>query len=252
MFLYIGLIFFGFALLIKGADFLVDGASEIAKKFHIPEIVIGMTIVSIGTSMPELVVSVTSAVEGHSGIAIGNIIGSNIVNLFIILGICSVIRPLLFKKQTKFIEIPITTFATIFLFYVCNNGNGNIITKEEGIILLLFCAMFIIYNITMAKRGEKFEKTDMEVSLIIDNNKISIVKSVLYIVLGIVGLKIGGDLVVNNSIISATLLGVSEKLISLTVVAISTSLPELITSINATLKNETDMAVRKCARFSNF
>ena len=115
------LIILGFVLLVKGADFLVDGASNIAKRFHIPEIVIGLTIVSIGTSMPELVVSVTSALEGHSDISVGNIIGSNIANMFLILGTCSVIKPLEFKRQTRLIENPITILVTILLFFLCNN-----------------------------------------------------------------------------------------------------------------------------------
>ena len=157
MILNIILIIIGFVLLIKGADFLVDGASEIAKKFHIPEIVIGLTIVAIGTSMPELVVSVTSALEGHSDLAIGNVVGSNIANMFLILGACSIIKPLVFKKETRLFEIPYTIFTTILLFFLCINGTNkqiNIITKEEGIILLAFCFLFIIYNLVMAKKGD--------------------------------------------------------------------------------------------------
>ena len=161
MLLNIILIIIGFVLLIKGADFLVDGASEIAKKFHIPEIVIGLTIVAIGTSMPELVVSVTSALEGHSDLAIGNVVGSNIANMFLILGVCAVIKPLIFKKETRLFEIPFTVFTTILLFFLCINGSNeqiNTITREEGIILLVFCLLFIIYNLIMAKRGEEFDK----------------------------------------------------------------------------------------------
>lgn len=247
MLLNIIMIIIGFVLLIKGADFLVDGASEIAKRFHIPEIVIGLTIVAIGTSMPELVVSVTSALEGHSDLAIGNVVGSNIANMFLILGVCSIIRPLVFKKETRLFEIPFTILATILLFFLCINGTGeqiNTITREEGIILLVFCVLFIIYNLVMAKKGEEFDKEDRILELRTEETKqVPLWESLFGIIIGIVGLKIGGDLVVNNSVEIAKILGISEKLISLTIVAFSTSLPELITSIAATRKGETDMAI---------
>ena len=247
MLLNIIIIIIGFVLLIKGADFLVDGASEIAKRFHIPEIVIGLTIVAIGTSMPELVVSVTSALEGHSDLAIGNVVGSNIANMFLILGVCSIIKPLIFKKETRIFEIPFTIFATILLFFLCINGSGeqiNIITREEGIILLVFCVLFIIYNLIMAKKGEEFDKEDRILEIRTEENKqVPLWESLFGIVIGIVGLKLGGDLVVNNAVEIAKILGISEKLISLTIVAFSTSLPELITSIAATKKGETDMAI---------
>ena len=247
MLLNIIIIIIGFVLLIKGADFLVDGASEIAKRFHIPEIVIGLTIVAIGTSMPELVVSVTSALEGHSDLAIGNVVGSNIANMFLILGVCSIIKPLIFKKETRIFEIPFTIFATILLFFLCINGSGeqiNIITREEGIILLVFCVLFIIYNLIMAKKGEEFDKENRILEIRTEENeKVPLWESLFGIIIGIVGLKLGGDLVVNNSVEIAQILGISEKLISLTIVAFSTSLPELITSIAATKKGETDMAI---------
>lgn len=247
MLLNIIFIIIGFVLLIKGADFLVDGASEIAKKFHIPEIVIGLTIVAIGTSMPELVVSVTSALEGHSDLAIGNVIGSNIANMFLILGVCSIIKPLIFKKETRLFEIPFTIFSTIMLFFLCINGSGkqiNTITREEGIILLAFCILFIIYNLIMAKKGEEFDQEENILELRTEENKKTpLWESLFGIIVGIIGLKLGGDLVVENSVEIAKILGISEKLISLTIVAFSTSLPELITSIAATRKGETDMAI---------
>lgn len=239
-------IIIGFILLVKGADYLVEGASNIAKRFHIPEIVIGLTIVAIGTSMPELVVSVTSALEGHSDIAVGNIVGSNIANMFLILGMCSIIKPLEFKKQTRLIENPITLFVTILLFFLCNNGNtenAHIITKTEGIILLALCVLYIIYNIIMAKKGENFDLDEMGEQLSIEENPIHILKAIINVIIGIIGLKLGGDLVVNSCVAIASNFGVSEELISLTIVAFSTSLPELITSITATCKGETDMAI---------
>lgn len=236
------LIILGFVLLIKGADFLVDGASNIAKKFHIPEIVIGLTIVAIGTSMPELVVSVTSAIEGHSDIAIGNVIGSNIANMFLILGICSIIKPLAFKRETRLIENPITLILTIILFVLCNNGNyenAHLITKGEGIFLLVLCILYICYNIVMAKVGNQFDAEPITEA----EEQPKILKAIIDVIIGIIGLKFGGDLVVNSCVAIAERFGVSEELISLTIVAFSTSLPELITSITATRKGETDMAI---------
>ena len=247
MFLNIILIIIGFVLLIKGADFLVDGASEIAKKFHIPEIVIGLTIVAIGTSMPELVVSVTSALEGHSDLAIGNVVGSNIANMFLILGACSIIKPLIFKKETRIFEIPFTVFTTVLLFFLCINGTNeqmNVVTREEGLILIVFCVLFVIYNLIMAKKGEEFDKeTELVEIKVNDKKEVPVWESIFGIIVGIVGLKLGGDLVVDNAVEIAKILGISEKLISLTIVAFSTSLPELITSIAATRKGETDMAI---------
>lgn len=232
------LIIVGFVLLIKGADFLVDGASSTAKKFNIPQIVIGLTIVAIGTSMPELVVSVTSALGGHSDISIGNIVGSNIANLFLILGICSIIKPLIFQKETRVIENPFTLFVTCLILFLANNNNNLVITRGEGITLLVFCAIFIMYNIIMAKKGNEFDGEAFT-----SDETTPIWKSILYIIIGIVGLRIGGELVVNNAEAISKTIGISEKLISLTVVAFSTSLPELITSIVATKKGKVDMAI---------
>ncbi len=224
--------------MVKGADFLVDGSSSIAKKFHIPEIIIGLTIVSIGTSMPELMVSLTSALNGHSDMAIGNIVGSNISNLFFILGACAAVRPLRFKEQTVRLEIPFVIFLTALLYIFGNNGTNNIITKQEGFILVVFCILFILYNIFMAKREgiEEIEEAGA-------SKKNSSFKAIFNIVIGIIALKFGGDFVVDNASAIAAKLGVSEKVISLTIVAFSTSLPELITSINATFKGEIDMAI---------
>lgn len=245
MVLSVLLIIVGFALLIKGADFLVEGASNIAKKFHIPEIVIGLTVVSIGTSMPELVVSLTSALQGHSDIAIGNVVGSNIANLMLILGMCAVIRPLEFKRETRIIEIPITIAATVMLFIMANTshaGIDNMIGRAEGAILLGCCILFIIYNIIMAKKGEAFDAEEgLEEKRVVEI--IPTWKSIFFIVIGIVGLKFGGDLVVEHAVNIATICGISETLISLTIVAISTSLPELVTSVTATKKGEIDMAI---------
>ena len=239
MIIYIIFIFMGFYLLIKGADFLVDGSSNLAKKFHIPTIIIGLTIVAIGTSMPELMVSSTASIEGHSDMSIGNIVGSNIANLFLILGVCSIIKPLKFQKQTELLENFVTIFATLILIFFGNNTKTNIITRLDGIVLLVCAAFFIIYNIYRAKKNSKSIIELQE----IENNNISIFKSFFYIIIGILALKIGGDVVVKYASKIAYILGISEKIISITIVAFATSLPELLTSINATIKGETDMAI---------
>ena len=238
------LIIIGFALLIKGADLLVIGASKIAKKFNIPEIVIGLTVVAIGTSLPELVVSTTSALTGHSDIALGNVVGSNIANLFLILGVCSIIKPLKFKKETVMFENPFVIVITALLFFLCLNNGGVEISRAEGAILLLLCIVFILYIVIMAKRGIVKDEPEEEVQQDSEEpSKIDTYKSLLFIVIGILGLKYGGDFVVDNAVAIAQAIGISEKLISLTIVAISTSLPELITSVTATYKGETDMAI---------
>src|SRR5574344_876250 len=241
------LIIVGFVLLIKGADFLVDGSSNIAKKFHIPEIIIGLTIVSIGTSMPELFVSITSAIDGYPDMAIGNVVGSNICNLLLILGISTVIKSIHFERETRMIEIPICLAVSIVFFIMCNIGLD--ITRIEAIILIVLFALFIAYTIVMAKKGEKFDKEDdqtIEKSKEKENKKAkkgSTVKDIIFVVLGIIGLKIGGDLTVNNAVEVAHYFNLSEKIISLTILAIGTSLPELVTSVSAAIKGKSDIAI---------
>lgn len=239
MVVYIIFIVIGFWLLMKGADFLVDGASDVAQKFRIPTIIIGLTIVAIGTSMPELMVSTTSTLKGHSDMSIGNVVGSNNVNLFFILGICSIIKPLAFKKETEKYDNVIAIFATILLAFLGNNGTPNLINRNEGIILLIGCISFILYNIIMSKKEKNKELIEMQS----ENKKISIPKAVFGITIGIIALKMGGDVVVKYASEIARIMGLSEKLISVTIIAFSTSLPELITSVNATLKGDTDMAI---------
>ena len=238
MIIQVVLILVGFALLIKGADILVDGSSAIAKKLRISEIVIGLTIVSIGTSMPEMFVSTSSALQGSSDISIGNVIGSNICNLLLILGLSSIIHPVKFQKQTKIIENPMMILLSIIFLTMCNMDQD--ISRIEGIILLIIFIAFLIYTVIMGKRSQSEEivKTSLE-----EAKKVSVVKNVVFIILGIVGLKIGGDLVVDNAKLIATALKVSEKIIGLTIVAIGTSLPELVTSVTAAIKGDSDIAI---------
>lgn len=231
------LIILGFTLLIKGADLLVDGASNIAKKLHIKEIIIGLTVVSIGTSMPELFVSITSALENHTDLAIGNVIGSNICNLLLILGISTIINSVKFQKETRLFEIPITLATTVVLMIMCNSG--SIISKTEGIILLILLVCFIIYTVVMAKLGSDEEENIDKDKL----KKISTTKSLISIVIGVIALKFGGDFTVDACVNIAKAVGISEKIISLTIVAIGTSLPELVTSVSAAIKGDSDIAI---------
>lgn len=238
MIIQIGLILIGFIMLIKGADILVDGSSAIAKKLRISEIVIGLTIVSIGTSMPELFVSTASAIQGSSDISIGNVIGSNICNLLLILGLSSIIHPVKFQKETIKIENPMSIILTIIFFVMCNIYQD--ISRLEGIILITLFVGFLIYTIIMAKKSQ--DEVILELALE-ETKKISFTKNILLIILGIAVLKLGGDFVVENAKLVATALNISEKIIGLTIVAIGTSLPELVTSVTAAIKGDSDIAI---------
>lgn len=236
MILNIILIIIGFILLIKGADFLVEGSKNIAKKLKISEMIVGLTIVSIGTSMPELFVSVTSALNGSSDLSLGNVIGSNLCNLLLILGLSAVIRPVIFKKETKMFDIPICIFTTVLFIFLCNIDNN--LSLIDGIILIFFFLCFLVYIIILGKKQSSLVNETKE-----DLKKINVFKNIVFISLGIVGLKFGGDFVVDNSIEIAKILNISEKIIGLTIVAIGTSLPELITSVTASMKGSSDIAI---------
>ncbi|MBO5142667.1 MAG: calcium/sodium antiporter [Clostridia bacterium] len=251
------LIGLGLALLMKGADFLVDGSSKIAKKFKIPEIVIGLTIVAIGTSLPELVISAESAFKGISDISIGNVVGSNIANLFLIISLCAVIEPILIKRETKYIENPIVILCTCILYLIISNDGA--VLQNEGIALIGMSLLYVLYNVVMSRVGNKLEENGEELKkqeITYDkrsqtnkndkkNNKLrgSLIYPIVQIIIGIIALKFGGDFVVDNAVLIAERLGISKKLISLTIVAFGTSLPELITCISATKKGESDLAV---------
>lgn len=247
MLITVGLIILGFILLIKGADFLVNGSSDIAKRFHIPEIVIGLTIVSIGTSLPELLVSINSATKGYVDMSLGNVIGSNICNFLLILGLSSSIRRLKLKKETRYIEVPLCLLYTIIFMVICNTG--NLITRPEAVVLLVLFNLFIGYTVAMGIKGEKY---DEEAPIDEDDEKekaakakepATIWKSIIQIIIGIFGLKFGGDFIVDNATIIAEYFNISEKIISLTIIAIGTSLPELVTSVVAAIKGNSDISV---------
>ncbi len=235
------LIIIGFIFLIKGADFLVDGSSNIAKKFHIPEIIIGLTIVSIGTSMPELFVSTTSAIDGHTDMAMGNIIGSNVCNLLLILGLSSMIKPVQFQKETRLIEIPMCLILTVLFAVLCNIGTG--ISRVDASILLILFILFIGYTIYMGKKGQEFDEIKESKKEKKELAQIPILKNGIYVIVGVILLKIGGDFTVDNAIIVAKQFGLSEKFISLTILAVGTSLPELVTSVTAAIKGNSDIAI---------
>ena len=238
MFLSIILIIVGFVFLIVSADLLVDGSSGIAKKFHIPEIIIGLTIVSIGTSMPELFVSITSALEGYSDMALGNIVGSNLCNLLLILGLSAILKPVTFQKETKIYEIPMCLLFTIILAIFCNTGNR--ISRIEAVALIILFTLFLGYTIFMGKKksSEELENNQKDET---KNN--STIKNLSLIILGIIGLKLGGSLAVDNAVNVANYFNVSEKIISLTILAVGTSLPELVTSVTAAIKGNSDIAI---------
>jgi len=229
----------GLVVIIIGADALVNGASAIAKRLKIPDLVIGLTIVSIGTSTPELAISVISALKGNTDIAVGNIIGSNIGNILLILGLSAIVYPLAVQKNTQYKEIPLAVLAILAVSFLGNDiffdgGTMNAITRIDGIILLLFFTIFMYYIFQIAT-------TDDVSNVVIKHQPVW--KSLLYIVLGILGLYFGGKYFVEGAIVVARYFGMSDALIGLTIVAIGTSLPELATSIVAAYKKNPDIAV---------
>jgi cation:H+ antiporter len=239
MVLSIILILAGFVLLIKGADWLVSGASALAKKYNVPDLVIGLTIVSFGTSAPELVVNSVASFQQHSDIVYGNILGSNIVNLFLVLGIVGMINPIIVHTNTVWKEIPVSMLAVVVLYFLSNGillDHSNVLTRLDGFILLAFFGAFLYYIYLQMKA----DRNDPE-SLSIKN--LTGWKISLLIVGGLAGLIFGGKLVVDNAIKIATEMGVSEKIIGLTIIAIGTSLPELMTSVVAAVKKNSDIAL---------
>jgi len=238
MILQFGILILAFAILIKGADWLVKGGSSIAKRFGISSIVIGLTIVAFGTSAPELLVNVMASINGNSGIVVGNVLGSNIANTLLILGISAIILPLAIRRGTVLIQVPLSLLAIVVLGVVANDiiidgGVVNFITRIDGIVMLLFFAIFIYYTFSIAKvKGEPEEVL-----------KYSLIKSILLILGGMAGLAFGGHFVVSSAVNIAKLFNVSESLIALTIISIGTSLPELATSVVAALKKNPDIAV---------
>jgi len=219
-------------LLTRGADYFVDGASALADRFHIPPIVIGLTVVAMGTSAPEAFISITSAAQGSNAIAIGNVIGSNIANIFLILGITSIIYNLSIQQNTMKYEIPFVAFITVLLCWM--GLTYGMVSRGCAIGLLVFFVLFLVYLYIISKKDKK---TDVDIK------KISGTKIVLYIIGGLAALVLGSDLTVDSATQIARYLGVSERIIGLTIVAFGTSVPELVTCVVAALKKQSDIAI---------
>ncbi|MGN0367266.1 MAG: calcium/sodium antiporter [Wujia sp.] len=225
----------GFVMLIKGADVFVDGASKIATKFNIPQMVIGLTIVAFGTSLPEAAVSIKGAVSGNAGIAVGNVIGSNIMNILLILGVASCIAALPIKKNTFRIEIPFVVVISALLLVLGMWGED--LSRVDGIIFVILMAVFMVYLIRSAKNGEADEgSTEL-------TEKDTMPKLILFVILGAACIVIGSNVTVDAASYVAEELGMSKRLIGLTIVAFGTSLPELVTSATAAKRGQTDIAI---------
>ena len=239
MILNIVFLIIGFVILIKGADMFVDGASGIAENFKVPKMLIGLTIVAFGTSAPEFAVSVKSLIAGSGDIVLGNVIGSNILNILLILGVAALVHSLNVKNNTVRKELPITLMITL-AFSVLLSDNlfskelTNSFSRGDGIVLILFFGVFMYYLISMSRK--KVEEVSSE-------EYPTMLKSVIFTIIGLAGIVFGSNFVVDGASGLAHIIGISERMISLTVVALGTSLPELVTSVTATRKGEYDIAI---------
>lgn len=222
----------GFAMLVKGADWFVDGSSGIATKFKIPQLVIGLTIVAMGTSAPEAAVSITAALKGNADITVGNIVGSNILNILIILGLSAMITPLAVAKSTIKIETPFMILVTLFLLAI---GYNTVIGFWEGILLLVLFIIYLGYLFLMAKKDRTEDNEEIK--------EISVSKALIWTVIGLLLIVFGSNVTVNAATKIAHILGLSERFIGLTIVALGTSLPELFTSVSAARKGNADIAI---------
>ncbi|MBQ8384968.1 MAG: calcium/sodium antiporter [Spirochaetaceae bacterium] len=235
MIIQLALLTVGFVLLVKGADWFVDGAASIAEKLGIPQLVIGLTIVALGTSAPEAAVSLTAAFHGNADITIGNVVGSNILNILIILGLAAVICPMKVARLTAFVDIPVTIVITLLLLLL--GYDGTVSRLDAGILLLFFIA-YLSYLFTMTKKGLIVGESEEEGAKIQ-----SVPKALLFTVVGLALIIVGSSLAVDAASAIATMLGLSERFIGLTIVALGTSLPELFTSVAAAIKKNPDMAI---------
>jgi len=230
--------FSGFAILIAGAQMLVNGASSIGIKLKISQMVMGLTIVALGTSLPELIVNIFAGIKGNTDLAIGNILGSNITNTLLVVGVTALIVPIHFQKKTLERDIPFSLFAPVLLFLLANDfifGRQNIISRSDGIILLIFLIFFLYF--TFFKQGEASSSAQADIK------QYSWGVSLLFIAMGGLGLYFGGKWIVDGAVKIATVIGISQTAMGLTLVAGATSLPELATSIIAARKNNADMAL---------
>lgn len=230
----------GLVLIVYGANWLVDGASSLAKKMKISNLVIGLTVVALGTSMPEFVVSFISSVNGNTDIAVGNVVGSNIINILLILGISSMLYPITVQHSTVWKEIPFTLLASLVLFFMANDflidgATSSFVSRIDGLILLCFFLIFLYYTFETSKNSTDIEQLIVKI--------FSVWKSLLLIMLGISGLSVGGNFFVKGATELAHILGLSEAVIGLTIVSVGTSIPELATSVAAALKKNSDISM---------
>lgn len=235
------LLIVGFVILIKGADWLVDGASSIASNFKVSKLLIGLTIVAFGTGAPELAVSFSSLINGNTDILLGNVIGSNIINVLLLIGIAALIKPIKVQKNTVSKELPLlllisTALIVLFLDTSFTEAISNVFSRSDAIICLLLFCIFLYYLITLAKKNRKETKQT-------EKPKYKLSKSFLLTIIGLAGIVGGSELVVNSASIIATTIGISERIISLSIIALGTSLPELVTTITAAKKGESDLLV---------
>lgn len=235
LFLAVLVLVAGFVLLVKGADFFVDGAVGIASRFGIPQLVIGLTIAAMGTSMPEAAVSITSALKGSAGITVGNVVGSNIMNILVILGVTAIIAPIAVQKSTRNFEIPGMIAITV-LFLVLGYTGGEIV-RYEGIILWVVFIGYLVYLFWIAKHNKDEESDDEH------EKKWSLPVQLIAIVGGIAAIVFGSDLAVDGATAIAKAFGMSDRVIGLTIVAFGTSLPELVTSVTAAKRGKADLAI---------
>lgn len=235
------LLILGFISVIKGAGFLVDGASSIAKRFGVSALVIGLTIVALGTSTPELIVNLIASIQHNSGIATGNILGSNIANILLILGVSAFIFPLTVSKGTAWKEIPLSLLAIILVFFLVNDAiidkqNFSTLTRIDGVVLISFFIIFIYYTFGISRITGKNKNNNKD-------GQLSNSKSITYIVLGCLLLPVGGKLIIDSAVQIATTFGLSEAMIGLTIVAVGTSIPELAASAVAAYRGRADIAI---------
>ena len=236
------LLIIGFVLLVKGADFIVKGATGLAKKLKISEMIIGILIVGIGTSLPEIIITIKSAILGKSDIVIGNGIGSSICNILLVVGIASICKPVFIDKRLIKIHFPISIISVVILGIFCNFGGQNQITRIEAFALILLSIGYIIYTLYEGKVENRNNKVNQ--NKVQENEKIiSNFKIFSYLLIGAIFLKYGADFVVDGAIQIANFFNLSEAIVSITIVAIGTSLPEIITSLVASINKKSDLAL---------
>ena len=236
----------GFVFLIKGADFFVEGSSSVAKKLRVPSMIIGLTIVAMGTSLPECAVSVTASITNNNSLAVSNAVGSNIFNLMVVCGVCAVFTPLTVTASTMKKEFPFSVICALLLLAL--GFFGMTLGHIDGVILLVFFAGFLFWMIKSAQKARSINpEAELDDEIVVDEAEdikiLPVWRCILYIIGGAIAIAIGGDLVVDGASVVAAALGLSQTLIGLTVVALGTSLPELVTSIVAAKKDEVDMAL---------